>query len=186
MRCAWAEQSDAERVYHDTEWGLPIRDDRKLFELITLRGAAAGLTWRTVLAKRERYRRVFHGYDLARIAAMTDDELAMVRRDRGIIRHRLKIASVRCNARAALRLIESEGPLAAFLCAFLDSGSEGDGMPPRAAFGLRARSDVSDVMSATLHKRGFRFAGTAICYAIMQATGMVDGHEPGCQRRAGR
>lgn len=184
MRCAWAEHSDAERVYHDTEWGLPIHDDRKVFELITLRGAAAGLTWRTVLAKRERYRRVFHDYDLARIAVMTDDELAMVRRDRGIIRHRLKIASVRGNARAALRLIESEGPLMAFLCSFLDS--EGVGTPPRPAFGVRARSDASDLMSATLHKRGFRFAGTAICYALMQATGMVDGHEPQCRHRAGR
>ena len=183
MRCAWADQSDAERVYHDTEWGLPIRDDRKLFELITLRGAAAGLTWRTVLAKRERYRRVFHDYDLARIAAMTDNDLAMVRRDRGIIRHRLKIASVRGNARAALRLIDSEGSLPAFLCSFL--GGEGAGAPPRTAFGVRARSDASDIMSATLHKRGFRFAGTAICYALMQATGMVDGHEPGCQHRAG-
>jgi DNA-3-methyladenine glycosylase I len=184
MRCAWAEQSDAERVYHDTEWGLPILDDRKLFELITLRGAAAGLTWRTVLAKRERYRRVFHEYDLPRIAAMTDDDLAMVRRDRGIIRHRLKIASVRGNALAALRLIESEGSLFAFLRSFL--GGEDAVAPLRATFGVRARSDVSDIMSATLHKRGFRFAGTAICYALMQATGMVDGHEPQCERRAGR
>jgi DNA-3-methyladenine glycosylase I len=184
MRCAWAEQSDTERVYHDTEWGLPIRDDRKLFELITLRGAAAGLTWRTVLAKRERYRRVFHDYDLARIAAMTDDELAIVRRDRGVIRHRLKIASVRGNARAALRLIDSEGSLLTFLYSFLDN--EGVAAPPRTTVGVRVRSDVSDIMSATLHKRGFRFAGTAICYAIMQATGMVEGHESGCQHRAGR
>lgn len=184
MRCAWAEQSDAERVYHDTEWGLPIRDDRKLFELITLRGAAAGLTWRTALAKRERYRRVFHDYDLPRIAAMTDDELAMVRRDRGIIRHRLKIASVRGNARAALRLIESEGSLSTFLHTFSDSGAVA--ATPRVAFGLRSRSDASDVMSATLHRRGFRFAGTAICYALMQAAGMVDGHESQCRHRASR
>jgi DNA-3-methyladenine glycosylase I len=184
MRCAWAEQSDAERVYHDTEWGLPIRDDRKLFELLTLRGAAAGLTWRTVLAKRERYRRVFHDYDLPRIAAMTDDELAMVRRDRGIIRHRLKIASVRGNARAVLRLIQNEGSLSTFLYAFADG--ELIAAPLRLALGPRLRSDASDVMSATLHKRGFRFAGTAICYALMQAAGMVDGHEPGCRHRAGR
>jgi len=184
MRCAWAEQSDAERVYHDTEWGLPIRDDRQLFELVTLRGAAAGLSWRTVLGKRECYRRVFHDYDLRRVAAMTDDELATVRRDRGIIRHRLKIASVRGNARAALRLIESEGSLSRFLYAFADA--EAILTPPRFVFGLRSRSDASDLMSATLQKRGFRFAGTAICYALMQATGMVDGHEPGCQHRAGR
>jgi DNA-3-methyladenine glycosylase I len=183
MRCAWAEQSDAERVYHDTEWGLPIHDDRQLFELITLRGAAAGLSWRTVLGKRERYRRVFHGYDLARIAAMTDDELAMVRRDRGIIRHRLKIASVRANARAALRLMEVHGSLSTFLRTFVDG--EAPAAPPRLALGPRLRSDASDAMSATLHKRGFRFAGTAICYALMQASGMVDGHEPGCQYRAG-
>src|SRR6187402_2138833 len=183
MRCAWAEQSDAERVYHDTEWGLPIRDDRQLFELVTLRGAAAGLSWRTVLGKRECYRRVFHDYDLRRVAALTDGELAMVRRDRGIIRHRLKIASVRGNARAALRLIETEGSLSHFLLAFLDSDDAV--APPRFTLGVRTRSDASDAMSAVLHKRGFRFAGTAICYALMQATGMVDGHEPGCEYRAG-
>jgi DNA-3-methyladenine glycosylase I len=182
MRCAWAEQSDAERVYHDTEWGLPIHDDRQLFELITLRGAAAGLSWRTVLGKRERYRRLFHDYDLTRIGAMTDAELAMVRRDRGVIRHRLKIASVRGNARAALRLIEDKGSLATFLYAFEVGGAVAT--PSRCAFGLRSRNDASDIMSAILHKRGFRFAGTAICYALMQATGMVDGHEPGCEHRA--
>lgn len=182
MRCAWAEQSDVERIYHDTEWGLPIHDDRQLFELITLRGAAAGLSWRTILAKRERYRRIFHDYNLSRIAAMTDDELALVRRDRTIIRHRLKIASVRGNARAALRLIDREGSLSGFLYAFV--GGETLLVPARTAFGRRSRCDISDVMSATLHKRGFRFAGTAICYALMQAMGMVDGHEPGCQHRA--
>jgi DNA-3-methyladenine glycosylase I len=182
MRCAWAEQSDAERVYHDTEWGLPIHDDRQLFELITLRGAAAGLSWRTVLGKRERYRRLFHDYDLSRIAAMTDEELALVRRDRGVIRHRLKIASVRGNARATLRLIEDKGSLAAFLYAF--EAGNATVASSRGGFGLRSRSDASDIMSGILHKRGFRFAGTAICYALMQATGMVDGHEPGCQHRA--
>jgi DNA-3-methyladenine glycosylase I len=184
MRCAWADQSDAERLYHDTEWGLPIHDDRQLFELITLRGAAAGLSWRTVLGKRACYRRVFHGYDLSRIARMTDGELAMARRDRGIIRHRLKIASVRGNARAALRLIETEGSLSRFLRAFVDSDVAI--VPSRFTFGVRTRSDASDAMSAVLHKRGFRFAGTAICYALMQATGMIDGHEPGCEYRAGR
>ncbi|HVI56809.1 MAG TPA: DNA-3-methyladenine glycosylase I [Luteibacter sp.] len=184
MRCAWAEQSDVERTYHDGEWGLPIHDDRQLFELITLRGAAAGLRWRTVLAKRERYRRIFHDYDLSRIAAMTDSELAMVRRDRSIIRHRLKIASVRGNARAALRLIEDEGSLSAFLHRFV--GGDASATPSCLAPGTRSRSDASDIMSATLHRRGFRFAGTAICYALMQATGMVDGHEPGCRYRATR
>jgi DNA-3-methyladenine glycosylase I len=182
MRCAWAEHSDAERVYHDTEWGLPIHDDRRLFELITLRGAAAGLSWRTVLGKRERYRRLFHDYDLSRIAGMTDAELALIRRDRGVIRHRLKIASVRSNARAALRVIADDGSLALFLYAFASGPVVA--APPRTGFGLRSRSDASDIMSATLHKRGFRFAGTAICYALMQATGMVDGHDVGCQHRA--
>lgn len=184
MRCAWAEHSDAERVYHDTEWGLPIHDDRRLFELLTLRGAAAGLSWRTVLAKRERYRRIFHDYDLRRVAAMTDEALALARRDRGIIRHRLKIASVRGNARATLRLIESEGSLAAFLYTFRDH--EAVASPRPTGFGPRTRNDASDVMSATLHKRGFRFAGTAICYALMEATGMVDGHEAACRIRATR
>src|SRR4051812_3223078 len=121
MQCAWAEHSDIERHYHDTEWGVALRDDRGLFELLTLRGAQAGLAWRTVLGKRERYRQVFHEYDIARIAAMSDAELEAIRQDRGVIRNRLKLASVRGNARAALRAIEEGGSLSSLLWSYADA-----------------------------------------------------------------
>lgn len=180
MRCTWADLSDAERVYHDTEWGVVTRDDRRLFELLILRGAQAGLAWRTVLAKREGYRGVFFDYDLEAIAALTDLQMSEILRDRSIIRHRLKVASVRHNARAAIRLIESEGSLAGYLWSFVD------GEPVMNAFRrgqeLPLRTSRSDRMSDALRQRGFQFAGTAICYALMQSAGLVHDHERECFR----
>lgn len=180
MRCSWAEYSDAERVYHDTEWGVPIRDDRQMFERLCLRGAQAGLAWRTVLAKRESYRRVFHGFDIERIAAMTDAELAVALSDRGVIRHRLKVESIRGNARATLRVVADEGSLSAYLWSFVEGVTQINAWT--LASEVPASSDVSDRMSAALRKRGFRFAGTAICYAFMQSTGMVNDHLVDCDR----
>ncbi|MGE7139376.1 DNA-3-methyladenine glycosylase I [Luteibacter sp. NPDC031894] len=182
MRCAWAEQSDAERVYHDTEWGVPIHDDRLLFEVLALRGVQAGLAWRIVLTKREAFRRAFHGFDIARVAAMGDGAIATVLADRALIRNRLKIEAIRANARLTLRLIEDEGSLAAFLWSFVD------GVPKvnvrREGEPLPVFDDASDRMSAALRERGFRFAGTAICYATMQSAGMVDDHALACFRRS--
>ena len=121
MRCSWAENADATmQAYHDTEWGVPHHDDRALFELITLEGAQAGLSWRTVLARREAYRAAFHGFDIGRVAAMTDADLTSVLTDSGVIRHRQKIWSVRDNARAALAVIEAHGSLDAWLWGFVD------------------------------------------------------------------
>lgn len=180
MRCDWAERSDVEREYHDTEWGIPLHDDSRLFERLTLHGAQAGLGLRLVLSKREHYRRVFHGFDIARVAAMDDAEMAVVVADRGVIRHRLKLASVRGNARASMRVIEEVGSLSAYLWAFVG------GVPCmhacRHAHDVPVRSEVSDRMSTVLRERGFRFAGTAICYALMQSTGMVNDHLIGCPR----
>jgi DNA-3-methyladenine glycosylase I len=178
-RCSWAEDSDATmQAYHDTEWGVPHHDDRALFELITLEGAQAGLSWRTVLARREAYRKAFHRFDIARVARMTDDELTSVLTDSNVIRHRLKIWSVRDNALAAQAVIKEDGSLDAWLWSFVD------GKPIvnrwREHGQVPATTELSDRMSKALRKRGFRFVGSTICYAFMQATGMVDDHLATC------
>lgn len=175
MRCSWAENADAAmQDYHDTEWGVPHHDDRALFELISLEGAQAGLSWRTVLARRDAYRAAFHGFEIARVAAMTDAELTSVLTDTGVIRHRLKIWSVRDNARTALAI----GNLDAYLWSFVD------GKPIvnrwRESAQVPATTEISDRMSKALKKQGFRFVGSTICYALMQATGMVDDHLVTC------
>jgi len=179
QRCAWA-TDDLLRAYHDTEWGAPLHDDRLLFEFLCLEGAQAGLSWRTVLAKRERYREVFHGFDIARVARMSDRELEKALADPGIIRNRLKVTAARDNARAALEAIEAHGSLDAYLWSFVD------GKPVRnrwkTSAEVPATTALSDRMSKTLRKDGFRFVGSTICYALMQATGMVNDHLVGCFR----
>jgi DNA-3-methyladenine glycosylase I len=182
MRCSWAENADAAmQAYHDTEWGVPHHDDRALFELITLEGAQAGLSWRTVLARREGYRTAFHGFDIAKVAAMTDSDLTEVLTNAAVIRHRLKIWSARDNARAALDVIAAHGSLDAWLWSFVD------GRPIvnrwREAARIPATTELSDRMSKVLRKQGFRFVGSTICYAFMQATGMVDDHLVTCTVR---
>ena len=180
-RCSWAENTtDAMRTYHDTEWGVPLHDDRALFEFICLEGAQAGLSWRTVLDKRENYRRAFAGFDIERCARLTDRRIEILLTDAGLIRNRMKITSVRGNARAALAAIEEFGSLDAFIWSFVD------GKPIRNAWrvakNVPATTAVSDRMSKVLAKRGFRFVGSTICYAFMQATGMVNDHLVDCFR----
>jgi DNA-3-methyladenine glycosylase I len=179
MRCSWAENADATmQAYHDTEWGVPHHDDRALFELITLEGAQAGLSWRTVLARRDAYRTAYHGFDISRVAAMSDAELTAVLTETSVIRNRQKVWSVRDNARAALAVIEAHGSLDAWVWGFVD------GQPIvnhwRESGQVPATTDISDRMSKTLRKQGFRFVGSTICYAFMQATGMVDDHLVTC------
>ena len=180
QRCNWADNSAIECDYHDTEWGVPLHDDRALFEFLCLEGAQAGLSWRTVLEKRARYREVFHDFDIRRVAAMTDRDLEKRLADPGIIRNRMKVHAMRDNARAALRVIEDEGSLDAYLWSFVD------GAPLRNRFSHRgevpATTPRSEHMSKTLKKRGFRFVGPTICYAFMQATGMVNDHLTSCFR----
>jgi DNA-3-methyladenine glycosylase I len=182
VRCGWAEGSDMERAYHDNEWGVPLHDDHRLFEMLTLEGAQAGLSWRQVLARREHYRRAFHDFDISRVAAMPDDALTALLADPGLIRNRLKIASARDNARAALLAIEEAGSLDAYLWSFVG------GRPlvnrPATREAVPARTELSDAMSQALRKRGFRFVGSTICYAFMHATGMVDDHVTSCFRCA--
>lgn len=180
MRCHWAERSEVERRYHDTEWGVVLHDDSKLFEQLTLRGAQAGLSFRTVLAKRAGYRTAFHDYDIQRIACMTDADIDMLMRDRSVIRNRLKLMSVRTNARASLHLIERGGSLSRLLWSMADDAPSVAWIAPE---DVPARTDASDRLSSELGRHGFRFAGTAICYSLMQSAGVVNDHLADCPFR---
>jgi DNA-3-methyladenine glycosylase I len=180
IRCHWAADGELMQSYHDTEWGVPLHDDRALFEFLCLEGAQAGLSWRTVLHKRDNYRRAFHNFDIARVAAMKDRELEKLLLDPGLIRNRLKITATRDNAKTALEVIEEHGSLDAYLWSFVDGKAiqnhwRGKGNVP-------ASTPLSDRMSKDMKKRGFRFVGTTICYAFMQATGMVNDHLVECFR----
>ena len=181
QRCSWASGNDAAmRAYHDTEWGVPLHDDTRLFEFLVLEGAQAGLSWSTVLNKREAYRRAFRGFDIERVARMTDAALERLLLDPGIIRNRMKIWSARNNARSALRVIKECGSLDAYFWSFVE------GKPIRNRWRGRgdvpARTPLSDRLSKDLQKRGFNFVGSTIIYAHMQATGMVNDHFTGCFR----
>ncbi len=183
-RCSWGSSTPAMQAYHDTEWGVPLHDDRALFELLTLEGAQAGLSWRTVLDRRQAYRDAFHNFDIARVMRMRDTALEKVLTESGVIRNRLKVFSVRDNARAALAAIEELGSFDAFLWGLIDGApivnawTRPDQVP--------AQTEASDRMSKTLRKRGFHFVGSTICYAFMQASGMVDDHLTTCWRHARR
>lgn len=182
-RCAWA-GSELLAHYHDREWGVPVHDDRMLFEFITLEGAQAGLSWETVLKKRARYQEAFAGFDPAKVARFTPTRVERLLQDPGIIRHRGKIESTIANARAVLALQREFGSLDCYLWRFVD------GKPivnrPRSPAEVPARTPLSDVLSKDLRRRGFGFVGSTICYAFMQAVGMVDDHAVGCFRAAAR
>lgn len=183
QRCAWAEgQPDFYVAYHDDEWGMPAhRSDADWFEFLCLEGAQAGLSWRTILAKRDGYRRAFHGFDIDAVAGMPEAELEALREDAGIVRNRLKIWATRDNAVAAERIIRETGSLDAFFWSWVD------GKPIQNRFeemsGVPAETDLAKTLSKDLKKRGFRFVGPTIVYAFMQATGMVNDHLTGCFRR---
>jgi DNA-3-methyladenine glycosylase I len=180
IRCHWATSDELLRDYHDTEWGVSLHDDRALFEFLCLEGAQAGLSWRTVLAKREHYRKVFHNFDIARVAAMKDRELEKLLLDPGIIRNRLKVNATRDNAIAALRVIDEVGSLDSYLWSFVDGKPLVNRWRDKSE--VPASTPLSDRMSKELKKRGFRFVGTTICYSLLQATGMVNDHLVGCFR----
>jgi DNA-3-methyladenine glycosylase I len=180
-RCHWAQTVDAlMQAYHDTEWGVPHHDDRALFEMLTLEGAQAGLSWRTVLVRRDAYRAVYHGFDIDRVAAMTDADLETLVTDSPLIRNRLKIVSVRDNARVAQAVIAEHGSLDHYLWSFVNHTPVRNAWTESAQ--VPATTALSDAMSKALKKRGFRFVGSTICYAFMQATGMVDDHLANCFR----
>ncbi len=164
--------------YHDREWGVPVHDDRLLFENLILEGAQAGLSWETVLRKRNGYRSAFHGFDIGHCAAMDDDELESLRDDAGIIRNRLKIYSVRKNALVFLEIQREFGSFDTWLWNHLE-GSPPVNRPARFS-DIASTSPISDIISKTLKKRGMSFVGSTIIYAYMQAIGMTDDHLAGC------
>ncbi len=182
-RCAWGDQPDpAYRAYHDLEWGVPVRDERQLFELLVLEGAQAGLSWATILHKRAGYRRAFAGFDVAEVAAFGEADVARLLADVGIVRNRAKVGAAIDNARAVLALQAAGSSLVQHLWSFTDGvpivnrvGSPGD---------IPSETDVSRAMSGDLRARGFRFVGPTICYALMESAGLVNDHETGCFRWA--
>ncbi|HEV2236836.1 MAG TPA: DNA-3-methyladenine glycosylase I [Ktedonobacterales bacterium] len=179
QRCAWA-TSALGIAYHDAEWGVPHHDDRALFELLILEGAQAGLSWETILRKRARYREVFDQFDMARVAAYGPERVAALLADPGIVRNRLKIAAAIQNARACLALCAEQGSFAAYLWAFAGGAPRVNHWQALAE--VPARTAESDALSRDLRRRGFAFVGSTICYAFMQAAGLVNDHTVSCFR----
>jgi DNA-3-methyladenine glycosylase I len=169
-------------AYHDTEWGVPVHDDRRFFEFLILEGAQAGLSWSTILNKREGYRKAFMGFEPEKVARLSEDQIERLLQDPGIVRNRLKVRSAVGNAQAFLEVVEEHGSFDEYIWSFVS------GAPPRNRFRLLeeipATTAESDAMSKALRKRGFKFAGSTICYAFMQATGLVDDHLVSCFRAA--
>jgi len=181
-RCPWCGDDPLYRAYHDEEWGVPEHDDRRLFEFLILEGAQAGLSWITILRKREAYQRAFAGFDPAAVARFTDADLAKLLQDEGIVRNRLKIASARDNALAFLAVQKEFGSFDAYVWGFV--GGKPKVNRPRSHAEIPAVTPAAEALSKDLKKRGFRFVGPTIAYAFMQATGMVDDHIQGCWKAA--
>jgi len=180
-RCAWGAGPDpAYRAYHDTEWGLPVRDERHLFELLILEGAQAGLSWSTILRKREGYRRAFAGFEVAAVAAFGEVDVARLLADAGIVRNRAKIAAAIGNARATLELYAAGTTLVEHLWSFVGGTQVVNRFETLAE--IPSETDASRAMSRDLRARGFRFVGPTICYALMQSAGLVNDHETSCFR----
>ena len=178
QRCGWVSQDPLYIDYHDKEWGVAQKDGQQLFEMICLEGQQAGLSWITVLKKRENYRRAFHHFDPRKVAAMTEEDVERLVLDAGIIRHRGKIQAIIGNARAYLAMEENGEPFVDFVWSFVDNtpiitqAAELSGIP--------TSTPASDALSKALKKRGFKFVGTTICYSFMQACGLVNDHVTGC------
>ena len=183
-RCGWCGTDPLYIAYHDGEWGVPAHDDRHLFEMLILEGAQAGLSWITVLRKREAYRKAFRSFDPARVAAMTDGELEAILLDPGIVRNRLKVFSARDNARAFLEVQREFGSFDAFLWAFV--GGKTKVNHPKTLAEVPAVTPEAEALGKALKKRGFTFVGPTIMYAYLQSMGLVDDHLATCWRRAGR
>ena len=181
-RCAWSGSNPLNQNYHDDEWGVPVFDDRTLFEFLILEGAQAGLSWTTILNKRAGYREAFHNFDIETVAAITEKRQEELRHFEGIVRNRLKISSTVTNAKAFLEIQKSHGSFCSYLWDYVD------GKPIcnewKAMSEIPAETDLSKRISKELKKRGFRFVGPTIMYAYMQAVGIVNDHEIACFRHA--
>jgi DNA-3-methyladenine glycosylase I len=181
-RCPWCGDDPLYVAYHDQEWGVPQHDDRVLFEFLILEGAQAGLSWLTILRKRDNYRKAFDGFDAERIARYGEADVARLLADAGIVRNRLKINASIANARALLAVQREFGSFDAYLWAFVEGRSIRNAWKSMAE--LPATSAVSDALSKDLRRRGFKFVGSTICYALMQAVGLVNDHLAGCFRHS--
>ena len=181
-RCAWCGQDPLYVRYHDTEWGVPVRDDARLLEMLCLEGAQAGLSWLTILRKREHYRRAFDGFDALRMARYLQRKVERLLLDPGIVRNRLKVEAFIANARAYLLLREAEQSFAAVLWRHTPARRR----RPRRHGDVPVATEESEAMSRELRRRGFRFVGATICYAFMQAVGIVDDHQARCWRAGTR
>lgn len=179
-RCQWAGSDPLMLDYHDRDWGVPVHADVALFELLTLEGAQAGLSWSTILKKRDNYRRAFAGFEPAKVARFNARSVARLMSDAGIVRNRLKVESTISNARAFLEVQQQFGTFDAYIWDFVDGRPKVNEFERLAD--LPASTVISDRMSKDLKKRGFRFVGSTICYAFMQAAGLVNDHEVACFR----
>lgn len=182
IRCWWCGDDELYRQYHDCEWGVPVHDDRLLFEFLCLEGAQAGLSWITILRKRENYRRLFDQFDACKIVSYDDTKIASLLADPGIVRNRLKVNGFVKNARAYLNMLDCGETLDDYLWAYVDGVSLQNEWSSMAR--IPANTPVSDAMSKDLKKRGFTFVGSTICYALMQAAGLVNDHITDCFRHA--
>ena len=180
-RCAWCEKDDLYRNYHDNEWGKPVYDDETIFEFLILETFQAGLSWYTVLAKRENFRKAFDNFDLIKIANYSEDKMAELAEDAGIIRNKLKIKATVTNAQAFIKVQEEFGSFSKYIWGFVD-GKPIDNKP-KTLSEVKATTPISDALSKDLKKRGFKFVGSTVIYAHMQATGMVNDHILDCHTR---
>ena len=179
-RCSWCLGDPVDEHYHDTQWGVPIHDDQQWLKFITLEGAQAGLSWRTIVNKIQGYERAFHNFDLKKVSNMKDDELEALRQNSEIIRNKLKIYSTRLNAQMMIKVQQEFGSFDSYIWEFVDN------QPIQNTFSslkdIPSSTGISDKLSKDLKKRGFKFIGTTICYALMQASGMVNDHQINCFR----
>ncbi|TXP05905.1 DNA-3-methyladenine glycosylase I [Escherichia coli] len=177
-RCGWVSQDPLYIAYHDNEWGVPETDSKKLFEMICLEGQQAGLSWITVLKKRENYRACFHQFDPVKVAAMQEEDVERLVQDAGIIRHRGKIQAIIGNARAYLQMEQNGEPFVDFVWSFVNHQPQVTQATTLSE--IPTSTSASDALSKALKKRGFKFVGTTICYSFMQACGLVNDHVVGC------
>jgi len=180
IRCDWCGRDPLYVAYHDNEWGVPLHDDRRLFEMLVLEGAQAGLSWLTILRKREEYRRAFDGFDVERVAAYSEEDVQRLLADPGIVRNRLKIEAAISNARGILGVRKAFGSFDSFVWSYVDYTPRQNAWKSLAD--LPARTEISESMSRDLKNRRFNFVGPTICYAFMQAIGMVNDHTIDCFR----
>lgn len=181
IRCSWCLKDDLYKKYHDEEWGIPDHDDRQLFEMLCLEGAQAGLSWHTILNKRENYRKAFSNFDAKKIAKYTNVKVEALLQDAGIVRNRLKVNAFISNAKAFLEVQKEFGSFDVYIWQFVEGKQIKNN--PKTLKDIPAKTKESDAMSKDLLKRGFKFVGSTICYAFMQATGMVDDHVQGCWKK---